>query len=129
MLEVKLSGDLVRILREELYGSVVFKHADSLTAGIPDISVTFQGRTTWIETKVARPRVKDREIQRLRLKQLWLAGQNAYYVVYDIHNKWTFIYNPLQYTQFLASGNHSLLMSANPGIDHLSVASFIRGLS
>jgi hypothetical protein len=54
--EAYLKGRLVRILREELPGAVVFRHEDKFTPGVPDISVTWHGRTRWIEVKYDRPR-------------------------------------------------------------------------
>lgn len=33
-------------------GGLVLKHADRFTGGIPDLSVTVRGVTTWIEVKV-----------------------------------------------------------------------------
>ena len=54
MTEANLSKNLVLALKKRMPGSVVFKHNDRITAGIPDISVTWRGRTVWIEVKAGR---------------------------------------------------------------------------
>lgn len=80
MKESVYSNGLVKMLRSRLPGSVVFKHADALTAGIPDISVTWNGRTTWLEVKVGR--IVGRGVQALTIQRLALAGR-CWYVVYS----------------------------------------------
>lgn len=85
-LEGQLTQELVRALRKKLPNSVVFKHADGITYGIPDISVTWLGSTTWLEVK--RGRVEGRIIQNRTLQNLEEQG-NAFYILYvasgDIH--------------------------------------------
>lgn len=41
----------IRHMREHHPDWTVFKHADAFTAGTPDISVSFNQRTTWVEDK------------------------------------------------------------------------------
>lgn len=82
MTEAPLKAALVRELRKTLpRAAVVFRHEDRITAGIPDISVTWNGRTTWLEIKYANPGLKSRGIQDLTLLRLAAAGV-ARYVVY-----------------------------------------------
>jgi len=81
MKESDLSRALVKVLRAGMPDGVVFKHADTITAGIPDISVTWHGVTSWLEIKHAHPSIIDRGIQALTLKQLGAAGR-AHYVIY-----------------------------------------------
>jgi len=52
MNEATVVRAIVDHLRERLPGAVVFKHNDRITAGIPDVSVTYGGRTTWLEVKL-----------------------------------------------------------------------------
>ncbi len=52
MTEAKIVRKIVAHLRASLPGAVVFKHADLVTAGVPDISVTFRGKTVWLEVKL-----------------------------------------------------------------------------
>jgi len=79
--EATLTRALVKVLRAGLPGAVVIKHADRFTAGVPDLSVTWGGRTTWLEVKYANPRLLSRGIQDLTMRGLARAG-SAYYVVY-----------------------------------------------
>ena len=72
MNEAGLKGQLAKSLRAELPGAVVYRHEDSFTAGIPDLSVTWRGRTVWVEVKLDRPGRKARvtEAQHQALAQL-----------------------------------------------------------
>ena len=80
MLEGQLSSGLVAALNE-LPGFVAIKHNDARTAGIPDISLTGLGRTSWIEVK--RDKLTSRSLQRLTLHRLHEAsGGRAFYVLY-----------------------------------------------
>lgn len=53
MTEATITGKLVRELRR-IKGSVVVKHNDYTTAGIPDLSLIAHGHTLWIEVKYVR---------------------------------------------------------------------------
>jgi len=67
--ETQARAKLVKALRETLpEGTVVLRHEDIRTAGIPDISVSLLGRTLWIEVK-AEP-YKLRGIQHETLRRL-----------------------------------------------------------
>lgn len=82
MNEAVLKSNLVAEMRTKLSGAVVIRHEDHFTAGIPDISITWYGRTTWLEVKHVRPRMKSRGIQELTMRRLEGAGY-AKYVIYD----------------------------------------------
>jgi len=49
--EATLKRNLVKAIKTTMPGAVVFRHEDQFTAGIPDISVTWAGITTWWEVK------------------------------------------------------------------------------
>lgn len=51
--ETEYSGELVKALKSVMPNSVIFKHTDMYTSGIPDISATWLRCTSWIEVKVA----------------------------------------------------------------------------
>ena len=51
MNEATLKRNLVKAIKSAMPGAVVFRHEDQFTAGIPDISVTWAGITTWWEVK------------------------------------------------------------------------------
>jgi hypothetical protein len=55
MNEASVSSDFMSRLRKRLPGAVVVKHRDASMIGLPDCSVTFNGRTWWIEFKLFRP--------------------------------------------------------------------------
>lgn len=52
--ERNITEKLMERLRADLRGAVVIKHADSFTAGVPDVSVSIVGSTNWIEVKYLR---------------------------------------------------------------------------
>jgi hypothetical protein len=81
MNERTLVTQLKRALCAGLPGAVVFKHHDTITAGIPDLSVTWRGTTTWIEVKYNTTRI--RPLQHNTLIRLRGHG-SAFYVVYRI---------------------------------------------
>lgn len=72
---------LVRPQVERKFGGRVFKHADGYTSGIPDLSVSMAGRTTWWEVKHATPLIKGTELQRVTAGILAKASA-CWYVVY-----------------------------------------------
>lgn len=81
MNEADCKGSFVKALREALPHFVVFRHEDHFTHGLPDISVTGNGRTSWIEAKYANPSFKSKGIQNLNMRRLAKAGI-AFYVVF-----------------------------------------------
>jgi hypothetical protein len=83
MKEGEVTRDLVKHLRKSMPGSVIFKHADMITAGIPDISVTGYGRTIWLEIKISKNgKFKSTNLQDESMRKLAMAGR-AFYVLYD----------------------------------------------
>ena len=81
--ESNYSSKLVEHLREHLGGSIVFKHADGMTSGIPDISVNWRKKTTWLEVKVGRGgAIKKDSLQDTNIKRLSSVMRSAFYVVY-----------------------------------------------
>ena len=74
MKESDCKAALVKVLRGNLpaQDSRVYRHEDSWTGGIPDFSISFAGRTLWVEVKYDRPgrRGKVTELQRASLKAL-----------------------------------------------------------
>jgi len=88
-METQLKSALTRLLRKSLKNAVIFRHEDQYTAGIPDISVTWNGHTTWLEVKLANPRIKGRGIQKHTAMELAKSGK-CWYVIYvtykDLHS-------------------------------------------
>jgi hypothetical protein len=79
MKESTLVTQLKKALMTGLPGAVVFKHHDAITAGIPDLSVTWRGSTTWLEVKYNTTRI--RPLQHNTLLRLERQGR-AFYVIY-----------------------------------------------
>lgn len=79
-----LTVALVKELRVNYPRLTVLRHRD-ITAGIPDLSITGYGRTTWWELKHARPSFASRGVQRLTCRRL-AAGGTCFYVVYHQHD-------------------------------------------
>lgn len=52
MTESSVSSPFMTLLRQELPGSVVVKHADKSFIGLPDCSVNWNSRTLWLEFKL-----------------------------------------------------------------------------
>ena len=84
MTEADVTRKLVQTLKRALPEAVVFKHWDHVTV-MPDISVTYRGRTTWFEVKLIRKNegIKQRENQRLMMLSLGRTSF-AYYLVYTL---------------------------------------------
>ena len=76
MRESQWTQKLKKALEAALPGSVVLKHNDAITGGIPDLSITsFEAgpyaRTTWIEVKlIGAPSVMFKPLQCEMLKRL-----------------------------------------------------------
>lgn len=121
MSEAKVCGGLVRALRRDMEGAVVIRHTDELIAGIPDISVTWNGSTTWLEVKFVNPKIIDRGIQRLMMKRLGLHGR-AFYVIYDNRDTCVYITGPESLENYRES------VWAAPGFSHKYVSMLIRDM-
>ena len=74
MNESDCKAALCKVLRASLppAESRVYRHEDAWTGGIPDISITANGHTLWVEVKLDRPgrRGKVTELQRASLVAL-----------------------------------------------------------
>jgi hypothetical protein len=95
MNEAALKSKLVKEFRDSLPSYVTIRHEDRFTHGIPDISVTGNKRTTWIEVKYADPNFHFKGIQVKTLQDLARAGFAFFLVYYDgPAGKLTFIVKP-----------------------------------
>ena len=126
MNEKTLVSDLVPTLREELLGAVVFNHADLMTSGIPDVSVTWNGWTSWLEVKYANPNFEVTGIQKLTMGRLAAQGL-AWFIVYEQKPHRTLIVHP----QYIIAGRKGILklpddFPSADGFDHQSVVDFLR---
>lgn len=97
MTERSVNESLIKVLRQELLGCVIIKHADRFTAGVPDMSVSWGGATTWLELKLLRTGTVLGQLPQAQLvmcAKLEMATNRCWIVVYDMKQKLTLIYRP-----------------------------------
>lgn len=94
MTEATLKSTLVTKLRSSLDGFVILRHEDRFTGGIPDMSVSGMGRTSWYEVKFANPTFERKGVQDLTLQRMAKAGL-AHYIIFHI------VGNNLRYTRLV----------------------------
>lgn len=118
MTEVTVRGTLLAFLRKELKKFVIIRHEDRFTKGIPDLSVTGEGKTSWWEIKLLNPRLISSSVQELTMIKLAEAGI-AFYVLFDVKLRETRIVEPrhLRYPEFAAL--------VAPGFNSHAVSRFI----
>lgn len=80
--ESSLKSALMRQVKLDLSGFVALRHEDVRTAGIPDLSLTGLGRTSWWEFKHTVNGFDSTGIQELTMLRLAAAGY-ARYVVWE----------------------------------------------
>jgi len=118
--ENALKGALIKHLRAAFPYFVILPHQDGYTAGIPDISISGNGRTSWWECKHGTPEFKSTGIQELTCLRL---ARNSYcrYIIWKEkgEDKETLIVHPL----FLKMADPEV---HSPGFDHHFVERFIR---
>lgn len=80
--EKEPKAKLVKFLRERLENSAIFRHEDKFTAGIPDISVTHNGFTLWMEVKHVTPKkpFKSSGLQKHTARQLEKYGKCVFVI-------------------------------------------------
>jgi hypothetical protein len=122
MNEATLKAELVKIARAAMNGYVIIRHEDRGTYGIPDISATGNGKTSWWEAKFANPDFNSKGIQDLTMLRLANVGL-ARYIIYEItkeKDKFVHIVHPRDLAKWRESGEMSV------GFDHLWVISKIK---
>ena len=95
MNEAGITAALLTKVRHTWPRAVVLKHADKLTYGVPDFSVTFHHHTSWWEVKFAKPRSKNKPptfeskgIQDITCKKLAVQG-SCHYIIYSVDEEGT----------------------------------------
>jgi len=120
MKESGLTSRLIVACTVTMPGCVIFKHFDVATDGIPDLSMTWNRRTCWVEVKYMEG--ETRETQIVTMKRLAQMGK-AWYVRFDTDDAGprTVIYDPLQPPYTVLDPNR-----IGRGHDTKWVAEFIR---
>lgn len=119
--ESGLKSKLLKQISLRLPGFIALRHEDVRSSGIPDLSLTGFGRTSWWEFKHAAPTLKSKGIQELTMLRLAGAGF-ARYVVWE-ENK-----HGIQRTLVVHPKN---LVSMTPeewfvGYDHKAIVEYMR---
>ncbi len=87
MTEANLVRSIIESLKKAFPRAVTFKHCDLMTAGIPDISVSFAEQNTWIEVKLFKEHetksTVSKHFDRLQLATMRLleAQGQAFYLI------------------------------------------------
>lgn len=124
MTETQLKARLIRTLRASLNNAVIFRHEDQFTSGIPDISITWKGYTTWLEVKLAKPRIRGKGVQKYTMEMLAENGR-CWYVVFLVEKDLlcsTYIVNP----KAVNEGNWMFSQNCIDDFDHQFVVDFIK---
>lgn len=128
--ETDLVQALVPALEFVLPKSIVFKHKDGATAGIPDISISWK-RTQWLEVKATEKadRIEHHKywgLQLLTCRRLEHVSRNCLFVIYFKVNgvQSTSVYLP----HWLSDKCEitGVPEAAFPGYDHHGVAQFLK---
>ncbi len=123
MTEGRLKSGLIKEFRT-LPQCVAIPHTEQSIHGVPDLSVTWCGKTTWLEIKFLKPNapMAIRGNQHFMMLNLQRAG-SAFYVVYDKRGNppSTIICQPSQLRE-----NECVIQEE--GIRHDIVVAFIRRL-
>jgi len=80
--ETELKAKTRLKLKKVLEGSVVLRHEDIFTAGIPDFSITWNGKVCWIEAKHANPSLKGKKIQLVTMMRLRNQTEYCRYLIF-----------------------------------------------
>ena len=127
MTEGELLADLLEHLRPIISAidvGVVYKHSD-ITSGIPDVSTSFNGKTSWWEFKLAEgPKIKHaNDLQHLNMRRLAVASTSWYVIWEEIGlKKRTLLCEPRHVG---ANGYYAAYESVD-GWDHKPIIDWIR---
>lgn len=122
--ETELKSALMSMIRTELPNYVALRHEDVRTSGIPDISITAFGRTSWWEVKHATPKFLSKEIQERTMKRLEAGGFARYIIYYELNGvRRTLIVRP-----HLLDLNDLIPERSYPGFDHRFVLDSIQSV-
>ena len=81
--EATLKRELMRSLQTLLPDAVALRHEDRFISGIPDLSITFQGKTSWWECKYADPFCISSQLQRHLCACLARHGSWCQYIIFQ----------------------------------------------
>src|SRR5262245_12425291 len=112
----------MKVLHLELPGFVILRHEDVRGCGVPDSTVTGNGKTSWWEIKHCTPKYPTYDYQELVCKRLATAGICYYLMYWEVgRDKRTLIVHPSNLSTMVADDSAE-------GHNHRLVANFIRSL-
>ena len=124
--EASLKQSLVKEMRKQMRGVVVFRHEDRHIFGVPDISCTWGGITSWWEVKVADPAVKITSIQVLTCQKLAKAGSACGIIIYQEMPHCSYIVDPFKIETWATTSPEDLVIFK--GFPHLQLVHYIKGV-
>ena len=134
--EAVLKADFKKLVADVRPNWVVFSHQAWTTNGLPDLSITTEKGTVWLEFKYANPSIEHTTSQDVNACKLEGLAGNCYHVVYFDHRgvQMTFIVRPKDIFQrtfnpknFADNGQRGFLYSF-VGIQHHLVIRFLEEL-
>ena len=82
MNESSLKTKTISAIKRTFPHWVVIAHQERGRHGVPDLSITGEGVTIWIEIKFAKPVLNSKGIQDVTCAKLAHAGGNCYYLIF-----------------------------------------------
>ena len=83
MTEATVRRDLMRQLQIQLPAAVAIRYEDRYTRGLPDLSVSYNGKTSFWEVKYADPHCVTSKVQRYLCTQLDHQGFQCRYLIFQ----------------------------------------------
>jgi hypothetical protein len=138
--EPSLTKDLLALARR-VRGLEATKHSDQFTSGIPDVTLAWNGFTSWVECKLLRPgtspdsEIKEDQLVKLTGLQLATKGR-AWFMCWDVrrrHDQRTEIWSARTERQRRLNGKKHWIEVADasgvsiPGLSHERALEFILG--
>lgn len=124
--EANVKSTLVRAMRDVMQGAVIFRHEDRHLFGVPDISCTWAGRTTWWEVKFGAPRFHITEVQLLTCRKLARRGHCAFIIFHGVEPLTTFIIHPEKMAEWTIATSDHLYQCT--GFDYRALATYMKGV-
>lgn len=103
MTEATVSSAFMSALRKRLPDAVVIKHRDASFIGLPDCSVTFNGRVWWLEFKLLTKTLSFGDVERVAAKspvqykmmmRMDSAATEANYIMWIKKTEWCVVWRP-----------------------------------
>ena len=83
MTEATVRRDLMRQLQIQIPAAVAIRYEDRFTKGLPDLSISYNGRTSFWEIKYADPRCVTSKVQHYLCTQLDTQGFHCRYLIFQ----------------------------------------------